>query len=461
MAKPRSAGVEQLTDLKVKQWLRKPDGEPYLHDGGGLYLRRRADGAFWALRQVNPLNGSRTWAALFPGVSYPEATMAEARKRASAARLRATEEPTDLVRDRRAAVELKRAGVAAAEAEARRRITVLELFARWAATDLAPRVSADGSRLGRKDGGEYVRQQFERRLFPALGGVPVHLVSKSDLMTLLDKVKAEGKLRTANVLLTDMKQMFAFALERDHIERNPLDTVTRRKVGGAETQRDRVLSTHEVAALAEVVPMANMGKRSVAAIWLILATGVRVSEAMAARWEHVDLIGGTWHLPITKNERTHTIHLSDFAKRQFSTLEALREVDASGRTLPWVFPNTKGSDSVCIKSFGKQLADRQRPPERRMKNRTARTGSLLLPGGRWTAHDLRRTAATMMAELGISGDVIDECLNHVIESRVRRTYVRDRRLVEQARAFDALGARLSVLVGDTVAPNVYRFAVAA
>ena len=52
-----------------------------------------------------------------------------------------------------------------------------------------------------------------------------------------------------------------------------------------------------------------------------------------------------------------------------------------------------------------------------------------------------------MAGLGISGDVIDECLNHVIESRVRRTYVRNRREDEQAKAFDALGALLTRLVG--------------
>lgn len=44
-----------------------------------------------------------------------------------------------------------------------------------------------------------------------------------------------------------------------------------------------------------------------------------------------------------------------------------------------------------------------------------------------------------MASLGVSGDVIDESLNHIIESRVRRTYIRDRREAEQAQAFDALG----------------------
>jgi hypothetical protein len=100
---------------------------------------------------------------------------------------------------------------------------------------------------------------------------------------------------------------------------------------------------------------------------------------------------------------------------------------------------------VCVKSFGKQLADRQRELERRMQHRSKNTASLKLAGGRWTAHDLRRTAAKLMAELGVSGDVIDECLNHMIESRIRRVYIRDRRVAEQAKAFDLLGAALKVI----------------
>lgn len=160
---------------------------------------------------------------------------------------------------------------------------------------------------------------------------------------------------------------------------------------------------------------------------------------MAAEWKNVDLDAARWYLPTTKNGRDHIIHLSAFALRHFQALAALRENDKDGKPLPWVFPNTAGDGPVCVKSFGKQLSDRLRPPEKRMSGRSKRTDSLSLSGGRWTAHDLRRTAATLMAGMGISGDVIDECLNHVIENRVRRTYIRDRRPVEQARAFDAPG----------------------
>ena len=333
------------------------------------------------------------------------------------------------------------------ELDQQRRLTIKQLFDRWAATELTPNVLANGKRSGRKDGGKYSRDQFERRIFPVLGDVAAVDVRKADLLAILDAVKAEGKLRTCNVLLTDLKQMFHFALAREIVDRNPLDTITKRQAGGAETERERVLSANEVVALDKQLPKANMSLRSVCAVWLILATGCRVGELMNAQWQHIDLAKRIWHLPDTKNQRPHTVHLSDFAVQQIQNLATLRVFTSDGLPCPWVFPNTKGSNALDIKTFGKQLADRQRPPEKRLANRTAATQSLCLPGGRWTAHDLRRTAATTMAGLGISSDVIDECLNHMILSRVTRIYIRDRREGEQVKAFDALGQRLAELLG--------------
>ena len=341
----------------------------------------------------------------------------------------------------------------AAKLAAERRLTVRQLFERWALTELKPHARADGSRTGRKDGGAYIRQQFERRVFQRLGDVAAADVKKGDLLAVLDKAKADGKLRTANVLLAALKQMFRFALTRELVERNPLDTVTKRDAGGAEVERDRVLSSGEIKTLATQLPQARMAARTVHAIWIILATGCRVSELMRAEWRQVDLIGRRWYLPTTKNGRDHTIHLSDFACVHFNALTTFgRKADKpndNGVEKPptWVFTNTDGDGPLDVKTLAKQVADRQRPSAQRMSQRAKCTDALLLGGERWTPHDLRRTAATTMAQLGISSDVIDECLNHVIESRVRRTYIRDRRPAEQASAFDALGARLASLAG--------------
>jgi integrase len=345
---------------------------------------------------------------------------------------------------------------------------VRKLFDRRASIELTPRTTVDGRRLGRKDGGAFTLAQFERRVFPTLSDVAAEDVRRGDLLTLLDAVKVEGKLRTANVLLSDLKQMFRFALTRDIVQRNPLDTVTKRDAGGTPVERERVLSSHEVGMLANALPASGLQPRFICGVWLILATGVRVGELLGSCWANlgrvpaelksvadqsgvkigfVDLERRTWHIPETKNQRDHTIHLSSFAVAQFRRLAALSESepDALNQSVSWVFPNLSATGPIGVKSLGKQLSDRQRESARRLHGRSKATSALVLPGGRWTAHDLRRTTATLMAGLGISGDVIDECLNHLIANRVRRTYIRDRRATEQACAFDALGKRLELL----------------
>ncbi len=384
------------------------------------------------------------------------------------------------------------AAAQAAEFALLRNRTFRQVFDDWRAADLQPRIRADGKRTGRVDGGTYVEEQFTRHVFPRVGEIALKEVGKGDLLALLDAQKSAGKMRTANVLLADLKQMLDFALEREIIDRNPLATVRKSKVGGPSVERDRALGDDEIKLLVPAIAGARMHPRSASAIWLTLATGVRVGELMGAVWGEdlptepmprkarleelqavaakegaklgiVDLKSKTWYLPTSKNQRDHTIHLSDFALEQLCSLAKAREIVSTSRgdefsseadeVSPWVFPATDNRKPVCVKSFGKQLADRQREPEERMSNRTKATTSLMLPGGRWTAHDLRRTAATVMARCGFGSDTINECLNHIQADRMARVYIQDRREADQVRAFDALGAQLQKLISDEQTPS--------
>lgn len=467
----RTARTHRLTALAVRKYANDPRMTAPLHDGGGLYLRKRGASLTWVLRLTDPGNGSQQWHRLFPdnpSGTYPHKSLADARQEAH--RLWTTRSGgIDPRAERQRDIEARRTAESSQRAALERRVSIRALFERWAAIDLAPRLTTDGLRFGRKDGGSSTRAQFERRIFPRLGEFAVEDVKRGDLLALLDSAKAEGKLRTANVLLSDLKQMFRFALARNIVQRNPLDTVNKREVGGPSVERDRVLSIGEVRQLSDALPPSGLQTRLAAGVWLVLSTGVRVGELLGATWADadqdsedlrsigdqadvkvgfVDLAHGTWHIPVTKNQRSHTIHLSDFARGQFKLLEALRTSRSESTASPssWVFANEAGDGPVGVKTLGKQLSDRQRDTKSPLRGRSKSTTSLSLPGGRWTAHDLRRTAATFMAALGVSGDVIDECLNHVIESRVRRTYIRDRRIVQQRQAFDALGKFLDGLV---------------
>lgn len=357
-----------------------------------------------------------------------------------------------------------------ADAEtSRRAVTLRQVFNQWRETALTPRLKADGKRIGRKDGGKYVAEQFERHVFPTLGDVPIANTRKPDVFVILDRLKADKKLRTANVVLADLKQLYRFAAEREIIEASPIEAIRKESVGGSDTERDRNLDESEIIALPGLIRAAKLSRRTELGLWLILATGVRVGELIGAAWgshktdakdlnaiaNAVDVKFGTvnvitrrWHIVDTKNQRDHTIHLSAFAVDQFKQLINLQEHD------DWIFPNARGTKPVCVKSFGKQIADRQRVNRKALKNRSSAIAALSLPGGRWTAHDLRRTAATLMAKLGIGNDVINECLNHKQADRMTRVYVQDRREAEQAVAFEKLGCKLTELLTGKTQSNV-------
>ena len=111
-----------------------------------------------------------------------------------------------------------------------------------------------GNASAAEDGGQYTLEQFERHVFPRIGDLDAASVSKADLLAILDAQRSAGKLRTANVLLADLKQMFRFGLAREIVQRNPLDTVTKRDAGGASVERERVLSRAEIMALPNLLP---------------------------------------------------------------------------------------------------------------------------------------------------------------------------------------------------------------
>ena len=115
------------------------------------------------------------------------------------------------------------------------------------------------------------------------------------------------------------------------------------------------------------------------------------------------------------------------------------------RTCDWVIPNRDDSGPIEQKAIGKQIRDRQRP--RHVRGRSERPATLVLEGGTWTAHDLRRTAATLLGDLGIRPDVIDRCQNHVEQNRMIRTYQRQELLRERQVAFEALGTYFDSIAG--------------
>ena len=407
-----------LTIKKIEKW--KPTTETLLADGEGLFCRGRS-----------PTHKDWLFIYTFAGVRrkqglgrFPDVSLDTARAKASESRaLVAAGIDPKIERKRMRAQAIE---IAAAESA---RHTVRMLFEEWHQKDASKR----------KDGGSEIRRSIEKDVLPSLGNSYANEVRRSDIVIILDRVKARGANRVANQLLQYLRQMFRFAGWREIIQSDPTLGLTKKNVGGRENERDRYLTESEISELAIKLPEARLTSQAEAALWIMLATLCRVGEISKARWQDFNKSTSTWTIPAehSKNKKSHLVHLSQFAMSQFEALGALASCNV------WIFPNRDGKSHVSEKTLQKQFRDRQVITS--VKGRSSKLGVLALSGGRWTAHDLRRTGATLMGELGIRSDVIDRCQNHVDDKKVKRIYQRQELMAERQQAFVLLGDRLALL----------------
>lgn len=410
-----------------------------LNDGGGLELRVRASGLkSWILRYQ--FQGKRKTPCIG---EWPSMSLADARAKAVEmwAMLKLNICPIEHAKAEAEAEQSRIKAEAEKQAhqaeQARIEHERIKLFAQtaeeWIELDL----------FKRKDKGAEIRRMFAKDVLPYVGHKAMQDVTKADVMDIIDRVKRRGSLVQANHIFSSMRQFFNWCLRRDIIEKSPLFGLSKDKdAGGIQPERERVLSIDEIKQLRDQLPAAKMERTSELAIWIQLSTIVRIGELLQARWEHIDFNAGTWTIPAgnSKNAKTHTVFLSEFAARHFVELRSLTGWSE------WLYPATRKDGHVCPKSITRQVDDRQR--DNALTKRSQATGTLLLPGGKWTPHDLRRTGATMMGDLGTLSEVIEKCLNHTEANKMKRIYQRHELQAERREAWRRLGERLDEVIND-------------
>lgn len=445
------AGERTLTQKQLER-LKPGDRGLTLKDGGGLTGKvglDRASGEITVGFTFRYRAGSST-RSVGCG-TWPRQSLAEIRGKRDQLRdqVRNDIDPVEKARADKAEAERKAAEAArlAAEAEetARRealRLTFSDLFWQWKDRALATRTTADGRRKGRKDGGAEIERAFTRDVLPHLGTIYADAVTRKQIADVLHWIVERGSGRQANVTLSNLRQCFGWAIGAGLLDVDPTSHLKKEAFGGKEEPRERHLSEDEIKLLLRsALPDSNLTDKAKSAVKTLLATGVRVSELLSAKRENIDLDKREWSITENKSDRPHIVHLSDFAAN------ALQEILAIKGHEVWLFPNRTGDEHVCEKTLTKQIGDRQRGDKPPMKGRskTKHANSLALPGGRWTPHDLRRTASTLMGELGVLDQVIERCLNHTEENKIKRTYQRQQLLAARKEAFILLGSKLEKL----------------
>ena len=450
-----------LTAPAIRSLKLAPDEtkEVWHHDGGGLYLRLRNGphglARDWMLRYSHPLLPDKR-SKLSLG-SYPAVSLADARSAAGAARelLAKNIDPKEQ-RER----EFEAAKVQAIlEHTGAIPTTVGELFVRWRDTYLD---------RAHSDGGEYTEGIMTRHVLPVIGLVPLADLRAKHIIAMLDAVRKTGLTRTCGVALDAVRQMCRYAVPSEWLQGDPTVGLKKSRWDGDAVEIDRWLSASEIKLLAQAMALSDMSPRWQHAVWLILACGTRAEETILAEVRHFTLepgaSDGRWLIPAANQKKTRRktplrdfdVGLSPFARQQVEALIALSPAPASGAH--YVFPGRGNGSHANEKSLTHKIEDRQRITP---LNGRKCTTELVLPGGPWAVHDLRRSTSSHMGELGISQEIVDLCLNHSIKGKVTRTYQRSPRFSEMSAAWMAVGEYMACLKAEAEADPDFQQKLAA
>ncbi|MER9723132.1 MULTISPECIES: tyrosine-type recombinase/integrase [unclassified Mesorhizobium] len=279
----------------------------------------------------------------------------------------------------------------------------------------------------KRSGGEIARR-LRKNVTDLIGTIKLADLHRRDITKCIDAVKDRGAHVEANRIFEDVRAMIRWARGRGDLDSNLVEGMRRPT---ETTERDRVLSADEIKTMWKVLVDADMRESTRRILRLCLVTGQRVGEISGMVRNELDLDRHIWTIPPAraKNKREHVVPLSDMAieiiAAQLDDAAALAE-QKDRQLPPFVFPAPGGRVAVTGASVPKAV---------KREEATKRNVTTIMGVSPWTPHDLRRTAATHMEEIGVSPFVIGHVLNHIsatkasITSRVyaRYDYAREKR----------------------------------
>lgn len=216
--------------------------------------------------------------------------------------------------------------------------------------------------------------------------LPLTKIDRRTIALRLGEVERSSGNATRNRFRSCLSAFFAWAIREGLIEVNPVAGTGKANEGNG---RDRVLTETELTAL-----LASLREDDFSDIVrLLLLTGQRREEIGSLKWSEIDLKRNLIVLgpERTKNKRLHELPLSKQAQAIIDRRRLLQHPRYGGSGgNEWVFGRR-----FTAWSKSKEILDRR------------------LNGMSWRLHDLRRSAATHIAELGVLPHIIEAILNHV------------------------------------------------
>jgi integrase len=226
-------------------------------------------------------------------------------------------------------------------------------------------------------------------VLPVLGKRRIEEVKRREIVGMLDNIVLRGAPIAANRCLAVTRKMFNFAVKRGLLEHSPC---TMMDMPAKSQRRERLLDVDELRLFLAGLPEIPVWTPTAMALLVELLTAQRSGEVVAMQWADVDLQEGLWTIPAAKakNGKSHLVPLSAPVVR---LLRAAKRVDMGHGA---VFPSRDDGQPMVQTATARAVY--------RHHGKLAKA--------RFSPHDLRRTAATHMASIGVPRLVLAKVLNH-------------------------------------------------
>tara|TARA_R110000737_G_scaffold67694_1_gene95689 strand:+ start:174 stop:1436 length:1263 start_codon:yes stop_codon:yes gene_type:complete len=371
--------AKPLTNTEVKQ--AKPKDKEYnLSDGRGLMLRVKPGGSkFWLFNYYRPYTKKR---ANFSFGSYPEVSLAEARKKRDEARSLVAKDIDPKIYKEELALKHKDSIES----------TFGVIAEKWYELK---------QKQVKQETADHAWRAMNRHVLPFLAAVPVDTIKPKQIIDILQPIANTGSLETVKRLCRNINEVMRLAVASGLIEINYLSDIT--KLFPAPKKKNMLsISPDRLPELMKALFNSNITRGTRCLVEWQLHTMTRPIEAATARWVDVDFDKKVWVIPEErmKMKKPHTIPLTP---QTIALLEVIRSMSHSSE---YLFPSRNN-------------------PRNHANSQSANMALKRIGfAGELVSHGLRALASTTLNEQGFDPDVIEAALAHIDKNEVRRAYNR-------------------------------------